>query len=81
MWVHNYFTTWARPFKVEVQFPWKRCLCVYVFIFSYVCVSHLSQNVDMATHLANKFANVLKHPKPILLPSSKCHNQICYHTP
>jgi hypothetical protein len=35
----------------------------------YVCVCHLSQNVNMATHLANKFATILKHLKPILLPS------------
>ncbi len=41
---------------------------VYVSIFLdfvYVCVSHLSQNVDMTT----QSATVLKHLKPILLPS------------
>ncbi len=47
-------------------------LDVYVSMFLdlvYVCVSHLSQNVDMATHLINKFATILKHLKSILLPS------------
>ncbi len=45
---------------------------VYVSMFLdlvYVCVSHLSQNVDIATHLANKSTIVLKHLKPILLLS------------
>jgi hypothetical protein len=45
---------------------------VYMSMFLdlvYVCVSHLYQNVDMATHLANKSTNVLKHLKPILMLS------------
>jgi hypothetical protein len=44
---------------------------VYVSMFlDFVCVfSHLSQNVDMATHFNRKFAIVLKHLKSILLPS------------
>jgi hypothetical protein len=44
---------------------------VYVFMFLNlvcVCVSYLSPNVDMATHLANKSTIIHKHLKPILLP-------------
>jgi hypothetical protein len=51
---------------------WRRCLCVYVSMFidlAYVRVSHLFENVNMATHLVDKFATVFKHLKPILLPS------------
>ncbi len=43
---------------------------VYVLFLDLVCVCvfHLSENVDMATHLADKYATFIKHLKPILLP-------------
>ncbi len=81
MWVHDSFTTWQDLSRLRFN-SLGRDVYVSMFLYLvYVCVSHLSQNVNMATQLANKFTTVLKHSKPILLPSSKCHNQICYHTP
>jgi len=71
MWVQDSsIARMGMTFQGRGSIPLEEMFMCFMFLnLVYLCVSHLSQNVNIATHLANKSTTCLKHLKPILVPS------------